>query len=104
MGRAYSARGSVSLGFNSHPYWSRAHSSMLYGRNGGMDKLKGKRIAHVFHNSAYGKEANPTLQVLSEKYGFDLMLLAVDHPGQEQRLLAQIRKKARLVLCPVGAS
>src|SRR3546814_12336576 len=49
-----------------------------------MDKLKGKKIAHVFHNSPYGKEANPTLEKLADKYGFKLTLLAVDHPGQEQ--------------------
>ena len=59
-----------------------------------MDKLKGKTIAHVFHNSAYGKEANPTLEVLAKKYGYELMLLAVDHPGQEQKATwLQIRKK-----------
>src|SRR3546814_3256305 len=49
-----------------------------------MDKLKGKKIAHFFHNSPYGKEANPTLEKLADKYGFKLTLLAVDHPGQEQ--------------------
>ena len=62
--------------------------------HGALDNLKGKKIAHVYHNSAYGKEANPTLTVLSEKYGFSLMLLAVDHPGQELKATwLQIRKK-----------
>jgi len=49
-----------------------------------MDKLKGKKIALVYHNSAYGKEPIPTLQATSKKFGFDLMLLPVDPPGQEQ--------------------
>jgi branched-chain amino acid transport system substrate-binding protein len=58
-----------------------------------MDKLKGKKIAHVYHNSAYGKEANPTLEVLAEKFGYELTLLAVDHPGQEQKATwLQIRR------------
>ncbi len=67
-------------------YWSQASAFIRYvaQQEGGFDKLKGKKIAHVYHNSAYGKEANPTLKILSKKYGFDLKLLAVDHPGQEQ--------------------
>ena len=77
-------------------YWSQATAVIRYiaEQEGGFDNLKGKKIAHVYHNSAYGKEANPTLTVLSEKYGFSLMLLAVDHPGQEQKATwLQIRKK-----------
>jgi branched-chain amino acid transport system substrate-binding protein len=54
-------------------------------QEGGMDKLKGKKIVHIFHNSPYGKEANPTLETLAKQLGFDLTLLAVDHPGQEQK-------------------
>jgi branched-chain amino acid transport system substrate-binding protein len=50
-----------------------------------MDKLKGKKIAHIYHNSPYGKEANPTLEELARRLGFELTLLAVDHPGQEQK-------------------
>ena len=77
-------------------YWSQATAVMSYiaGKEGGLSNLKGKKIAHIYHNSAYGKEANPTLKVMSEKYGFDLMLLAVDHPGQEQKATwLQIRRK-----------
>ncbi|MEX2520744.1 MAG: ABC transporter substrate-binding protein, partial [Paracoccaceae bacterium] len=39
----------------------------------------------VYHNSAYGKEPIRTLEELSKKHGFELTLLAVDHPGQEQK-------------------
>jgi branched-chain amino acid transport system substrate-binding protein len=68
-------------------YWSQASAFINYvgQEEGGLDKLKGKKIVHVFHNSAYGKEANPTLEVLAGKFGYDLTLLAVDHPGQEQK-------------------
>ena len=67
-------------------YWGQASAFIRYvgEKEGGLDKLKGKKIALVYHNSAYGKEPIPTLEVLSKKYGFDLKLLAVDHPGQEQ--------------------
>jgi branched-chain amino acid transport system substrate-binding protein len=68
-------------------YWSQASAVIKYigQQEGGLDKLKGKKIVHVFHNSPYGKEANPTLEELARKYQFELTLLAVDHPGQEQK-------------------
>jgi branched-chain amino acid transport system substrate-binding protein len=68
-------------------YWSQASAVVKYigEQEGGLDKLKGKKIAHVFHNSPYGREANPTLETLAQKYGFELITLAVDHPGQEQK-------------------
>ncbi|MCP5150059.1 MAG: ABC transporter substrate-binding protein [Ectothiorhodospiraceae bacterium] len=68
-------------------YWSQASAFVKYigDKEGGMDKLKGKKIALVYHNSAYGKEPIPTLETLRAKYGYDLQLLAVDHPGQEQK-------------------
>jgi len=76
-------------------YWSQASAVIEYigQQEGGMDKLKGKKIAHVFHNSPYGKEANPTLETLAKKYGYELTLLPVDHPGQEQKATwLQIRR------------
>lgn len=77
-------------------YWSQASAFINYvgKQEGGMGKLKGKKIVHVYHNSAYGKEANPTLEILAKKYGYELTLLAVDHPGQEQKATwLQIRRK-----------
>ena len=68
-------------------YWDQASVFVKYigEKEGGMDKLKGKKIALVYHNSAYGKEPIRTLEELSKKHGFELQLLAVDHPGQEQK-------------------
>ncbi len=68
-------------------YWSQASAVIRYigQQEGSLEKLKGKKIAHIYHNSPYGKEANPTLEALSKKYQFELTLLAVDHPGQEQK-------------------
>ncbi len=76
-------------------YWSQASAFVKYvgQQEGGMDKLKGKKIAHIFHNSPYGKEANPTLETLARQLSFELTLLAVDHPGQEQKATwLQIRR------------
>ena len=68
-------------------YWSQASAVIRYigQQEGSLEKLKGKKIVHIFHNSPYGKEANPTLEDLSKKHQFELTLLAVDHPGQEQK-------------------
>jgi branched-chain amino acid transport system substrate-binding protein len=68
-------------------YWSQASAFIKYvgAQEGGLDKLKGKKIVHVYHNSPYGKEANPTLEELAKKHQFELTLLPVDSPGQEQK-------------------
>ncbi len=55
------------------------------GKSGGLDKLKGKKIVTLFHGSPYGKETNPILELLAKKYGFELTLLEVPHPGNEQQ-------------------
>ena len=76
-------------------YWSQASAFIKFvgAEEGGMENLAGKTIALIYHNSPYGKEPIPTLQVLAEKYGYTLELLPVDHPGQEQRATwLQIRK------------
>jgi branched-chain amino acid transport system substrate-binding protein len=68
-------------------YWSQASALVKYigDVEGGIDKLKGKKIYLVYHNSAYGKEPIRTLQALSKKHGFEYKDIAVDHPGQEQK-------------------
>src|SRR5690606_12443331 len=44
-------------------------------KEGGLDKLKGKKIALVYHDSPFGKEPIPLLQERSKMHGFDLQLL-----------------------------
>ncbi|MEO0772116.1 MAG: ABC transporter substrate-binding protein [Pseudomonadota bacterium] len=64
-------------------YWDGASLAVSHIAEQG--DIAGKTIALVYHNSAYGKEPIRTLEKLSEKHGFNLTLLAVDHPGQEQK-------------------
>ena len=66
-------------------YWDGASVGIkhLLDINGG--DISGKKIALVYHNSAYGKEPIRTLEELSKKHGYELTLLPVDHPGQEQK-------------------
>ncbi len=40
----------------------RRWSKYLGEKAGGMDKLKGKKIVHLYHDSAYGKEPLPVLR------------------------------------------
>ena len=54
-------------------------------KEGGFDKLKGKHIALVYHDSPFGKEAIPILQERATTHGFKLSLLPVTHPGVEQK-------------------
>jgi len=68
-------------------YWSQASSmvNFLGNRAGGMDKLKGKKIVLLYHDSAYGKEPIPILTDLSKDFGYQLTTIAVPHPGNEQQ-------------------
>ena len=86
-GRTSAANGKVFSNIFTYPanYWNGASGAINYllEENGG--DLNGKKIALVYHNSAYGKEPIRTLETLAEKHGYDLTLLPVDHPGQEQK-------------------
>jgi len=68
-------------------YWVAADILIehLAKTEGGFPKLKGKKIALVYHDSPYGKEPIPMLQELSKMYGFELQLLPVAAPGVEQK-------------------
>lgn len=54
-------------------------------KEGGLDKLKGKKITVLYHGSPYGKETIPVYQLLAEKYGFSVEQIEVPHPGNEQQ-------------------
>lgn len=54
-------------------------------KEGGFDKLKGKKIALVYHDSPYGKEPIPLLQERAKMHGFELITIPVTHPGVEQK-------------------
>ncbi len=54
-------------------------------KSGGLDKLKGKKITLVYHDSPYGKEPIPLLQERAAQLGFSLQLLPVANPGIEQK-------------------
>jgi branched-chain amino acid transport system substrate-binding protein len=86
-GRTSAADGEVFNWVFNYPanYWDAASVMVNYllDENGG--SLDGKKIALVYHNSAYGREPIRTLETLAEMHGFDLTQIAVEHPGQEQK-------------------
>jgi len=67
-------------------YWSQntAKIKFIGSKEGGMDKLKGKKIVNIYHDSAYGKETIPVLDAQAKMYGFTVTHIPVTHPGNEQ--------------------
>jgi branched-chain amino acid transport system substrate-binding protein len=77
-------------------YWDAADIILQHiaKKEGGWDKLKGKKIAHIYHDSPYGKEPIPLLVERSKMHGFELMQIPVTHPGVEQKAAwLQIRQQ-----------
>jgi branched-chain amino acid transport system substrate-binding protein len=68
-------------------YWDAADIILQHiaKKEGGWDKLKGKKFAHIFHDSPYGKEPIPLLVERSKMHGFELTTIPVTHPGVEQK-------------------
>ena len=88
-GRSESQDGSV-FGWNFPlvgTYWMGADVLVQHvaKKEGGFDKLKGKKITLVYHDSPYGKEPIALLQERAKMHGFELSLLPVAHPGVEQK-------------------
>jgi branched-chain amino acid transport system substrate-binding protein len=68
-------------------YWTAADMLIqhLGKKEGGLDKLKGKKIALVYHDSPFGKEPMPLLEERSKMHGFELVKIPVTAPGVEQK-------------------
>ncbi|QPF75258.1 ABC transporter substrate-binding protein [Roseateles sp. DAIF2] len=68
-------------------YWTAADMLIqhLAKKEGGFDKLKGKKIALVYHDSPFGKEPIPLLDERQKMHGFDLVKIPVTAPGVEQK-------------------
>jgi branched-chain amino acid transport system substrate-binding protein len=88
-GRSESREGSVftwnfiALG----SYWTAADIAIQHIAKelGGFDKLKGKKITLVYHDSPYGKEPIPALEARAKLNGIEFKAVPVTHPGVEQK-------------------
>ncbi|MEQ8294158.1 MAG: ABC transporter substrate-binding protein [Roseovarius sp.] len=96
-GRTSAKNGEVFRWVFNYPanYWDGASHAVTHILNENDGDISGKKIALVYHNSAYGKEPIRTLEELAKKHGYELTLLPVDHPGQEQKSQwLQIRRES----------
>ena len=86
-GRTSAKNGEVFRGIFNYPanYWDGASVAINHILDVEGGDIKGKTIALVYHNSAYGKEPIRTLEELAKKHGYSVTLIPVDHPGQEQK-------------------
>ncbi|WP_417519501.1 ABC transporter substrate-binding protein [Minwuia sp.] len=79
-------------------YWSQSTAKIRFiaQLRGGIEKLKGMKIANLYHDSAYGKETIPVLAVQAERYGFEVRNFPVAHPGLDQKAIwLQIARQFR---------
>lgn len=77
-------------------YWVAMDTTIQFlGKNvGGLDTLKGKKIAYVYYDVPYGKEPIPILKKRSEMHGFNVVLLPVTPPGlNQQGIWSRIRQE-----------
>jgi branched-chain amino acid transport system substrate-binding protein len=88
-------------------YWSQNTAKIRFigQRVGGMEQLKGRKIAHVYHDSDYGRETLPILDTQAAQYGFAVQHLAVQPPGLDQRatwLRVQVAQPDWVILRTTG--
>lgn len=68
-------------------HWASADLQIQYlaKKEGGFDKLKGKKITQLYFDSAYGKEAHAVLEQRAKMHGFVLETIPVTSPGLDQK-------------------
>ncbi len=68
-------------------YWTAADVAIQHVAKevGGFDKLKGKKISLVYHDSPYGKEPIALLEARAKLHDFQFKAIPVTHPGVEQK-------------------
>ncbi len=78
-------------------YWDGASVFVKYigEKEGGLDKLKGKKIGSSISTRRYGKEPIPLLEALAKDYGFELKLYPVPAAGDAEPVLALAQRPPR---------
>jgi len=88
-GRADASDGSVFPWVFTTPtnYWSQNSAKIKFigEQMGGMDKLKGLKIANLHIDVPYGQETKPMLDALAKKFGFTVRHFPVPWPGIDQK-------------------
>lgn len=70
-------------------YWSQSTAKIQFiaDQEGGLDKLKGKKIVNLHLKVPYGQETIPILDEMAKRYGFTVEHLPVPPPGIDQKSL-----------------
>jgi branched-chain amino acid transport system substrate-binding protein len=68
-------------------FWSQNTAKLRFiaQRAGGMDKLKGLKIAHVHFDDDFGRDTMAILDTQAAQYGFAVQHLALQRPGLDQK-------------------
>jgi branched-chain amino acid transport system substrate-binding protein len=88
-------------------YWSQNTAKIRFigQRAGGMEQLKGLKIAHVYQDNEAGRETLPLLDTQAAQYGFAVQHLAVQPPGLDQKatwLRVQVAQPDWVILRSTG--
>ena len=67
-------------------YWSQISAKLnwIATKEGGVANMKGKKVAHMYLDSAFGREPLPVMRRLAKEWGFELVEIPVATPGIEQ--------------------
>ena len=96
--------------FNAPSSWwsmNTAKIRFIGQRVGGLEQLKGRKIAHVYIDSASGPETIPMLDSQAARYGFVVQHLPVQPPGLDQKatwLRVKVAQPDWVILCSHGAT
>jgi branched-chain amino acid transport system substrate-binding protein len=88
-------------------WWSQNTAKLRFiGQQlGGMDQLKGRKIAHVYLENDFGRATLPILDRQAAQYGFTVQHLAVNPPGLDQKatwLRVKVAQPDWVILRSVG--
>ena len=68
-------------------YWSQIAVKLKFMAEieGGVDKMRGKKIVHLHIDSAYGREPLPAMRKITADWGAELVEISIPPPGLEQQ-------------------
>ncbi|MDX2289914.1 MAG: ABC transporter substrate-binding protein [Hyphomicrobiaceae bacterium] len=68
-------------------YWSQIAVKMKFmaEQEGGVEKMKGKKIVHLHIDSAFGREPLPAMRKIASAWGVTLVEISIPPPGLEQQ-------------------
>jgi branched-chain amino acid transport system substrate-binding protein len=68
-------------------YWGQiaVKLNFMAQKEGGIPKMKGKKIVHLHIDTAYGREPLPAMRAITKEWGMTLVEIAIPPPGLEQQ-------------------